>query len=321
MFKILLILLALNTHVWAEQLPSEDDIATVQGKAKYARYLYYLVNGADGEYTLQLGDGDYLGTLNNVFGANGIGGILFENGYKSCEDIPTSGSASGDISVGSSSETLTLNFSAASKTVPAGYPESAGEQMDTRVTTNGNSVDVVAEFKCSDSSNIDTGYLLMDYTSFGVKMEGYFQKNSTTGATNVDIYIKTTSGSNQTILIPTQFKTADGTNYTIFSGFLNTTTGRATVTAVQGTVNGNAQIAYLDSTDTTGAPVTTAPNDYGNLTTAGGTTVDTACVEMSSHSTSSDCDAIPAPDTLTINGTANDWTLTNLRNITLSDVN
>lgn len=312
------LLLALVKPAFAEQLPSSDGITTTEGRAKYARYLYYLVNGPSGNYTIQ--EQPHLDLFNSIFGAQGLGGILYSNGFENCESIPTSGTASGTVSQGSNSMTLDLNFSAGTKTLPSFYPVDGGETMDTRISFSASITNMVVEMKCSDSSTVSSGYILMDYPNYGVTMEGFFQQDSSSGAVNLDFYIKTVDGANNPIILPIQFKTEDGSSYTIFSAFLKPTDNNYNVVAVHGTVNSSAQVAFLRTNATAGSDVTTTPDNFGSLSDSGTTTVATECVEMSTHTTTTGCAAIPAPSPVVINGMTNSWTVNSMKALVLSTI-
>lgn len=317
-FAHLGLLLALIKPAFAEQLPGSAGINTTEGRAKYARYLYYLVNGASGNYTIQ-GE-SHLQLFNSIFGAQGLGGVLYSNGFEKCDSIPTSGTASGTVTQGSNSMELNLNFSTGTKILPSFYAVDGGKTMDTRISFSASITDMVVEMKCSDSSTVSSGYILMDYPNYGVTMEGFFQQDSSSGAVNLDFYIKTVDGANNPIILPIQFKTEDGSSYTIFSAFLKPSSNNYNVVAVQGTVNSSAQIAFLQTTATVGSEVTTTPDGFGGLTSNGSTTVATECVEMSTHTTTTGCAAIPAPSPVTINGMTNSWTVNSMKALVLSTI-
>jgi hypothetical protein len=166
------------------------ETSTAAQRAQYVKELYYSVNGYPAGTDTSTKPQPHLEVFNLILGANGIGGILFGEGYETCADIPTSGSASGDVlRVG----TLNLTFGAGTKTVPSYYTTDAGTTMDKRITVSGQ-VTLEIELKCNDSTAIQTGYVKMTYTDYNVVYEGYFQQNSNTGAANVDMYVKTQAG-------------------------------------------------------------------------------------------------------------------------------
>ncbi|MDD0854004.1 hypothetical protein HBN50_12905 [Halobacteriovorax sp. GB3] len=335
LFKIPLALLLIQSQTFAMNFESFQKYAqtkkehaynkfsnksgtTTADRAQYIKSLYYSVNGYPDNYdTTNLAD-PHLNLFNNILGENGVGGILYSAGYTSCDTIPSSGTASGTSpQVG----TLNLTFGSATKSVPSYYTTNGGDAMDKNMTVSGNaSVTVTVELKCHDDSALQTGYVKLNFTEYSVVYEGYFQQNTTTGAVNLDMYIKTQTGGGTDILIPTQFVTTDGQNYKIYSAYLGLSGGGGVVdylVAVNGVTNGKAQIAYLNTTDTSGSALTTAPNNFGSLTSAGGTTVAVECIDMSNETTTTGCSAIDAPGSLTIGGTTSTWTLSSLKSVSL----
>ncbi len=305
-----------NPQKSAERLRKMGNtIMNTADRAQYIKELYYSVNGYPATYdTTNLAD-PHLDLFNNILGANGVGGILFGAGYETCDAIPTSGSASG--SAGPRVGTLNLNFATGTQTIPSYYQTDASTTMDKRINVSGQ-VAVSIELKCHANSAVQTGYVRLDYSQFNIVYEGFYQKNSTTGAVNLDIYVKTQAGGGQNILIPTQFSTTDGENYRIYSAYINLDGGGQNyIVAVNGIVNGNGQIAYLNTTDTTGGPVTTAPNNFGSLSNAGGTSVAVECIDVTNETTTTGCSAIPAPGSLVIGGTTSTWTVNSLSAVSL----
>ncbi len=297
---------------------SNKSATTTAERAQYIKELYYSVNGYPAGYDTSTSPAPHLDQFNSILGENGVGGVLFKSSYETCESIPTSGSTSGTSPMAGS---LTLNFSSPTKSIPSYYITDAGETMDKRIqVTATGSTTITVELKCHDDSTIQTGYVKLEFPLYNVVYEGYFQQNTTTGAINLDMYIKTESGNGNELLIPTQFVTADGENFTIFSAFLSLSGGGGgsnDLVAVTGEANGKAQIAYLNTTDTVGAPLTTSPNSFGSLTTAGGTTVAVECIDISTETVTTGCSNIPAPGSLSIGGATSTWTITSLKSVSL----
>lgn len=290
--------------------------STPAQRAQYIKELYYSVNGYPaGTDTSNKAD-PHLQLFNQILGANGVGGILFSEGYENCSDIPSSGSASGSVP---RAGTLNLTFGTATKTVPSYYLSDAGTSMDKRIVVSG-AVSLEIELKCNTNTQIQTGYVKMTWTEYSVVYEGYFQKNGDTGAVNVDMYVKTQAGGGQNLLIPTQFSTSDGDSFRLFSGYVYLSGGGGNqdyLVGVNGVANGKAQMNFLQTTDTSGSPVTTAPNNFGSLSSAGGTVVATECIDVPNETTTTGCTAVPAPGSLTIGGTTSTWTLTSLKAVSL----
>ena len=295
-------------------LDGNSDTTTLAGRAEYARYLYYTVNGAGAGYSVQ--NQAYLDQINMVTGSTGLGGILFEGGYKTCDDIPASGSLTGTVM----NQSITLVFGTPTKTVPASYGANGGLAMNKRINvSSGDFINLQLELKCDTDTNIQTGYLLMDYPNAAFKNESYFYTNATTGAANVDVYIEAETGSGQKLIMPTHFKTTDGTNFNLYSGYVGTN-GTNFVVAIKGEANGKAQLAFLSSYATSGAVMTTTPDNYGDLTSGMDTTIEIDCVDMSTNTATTGCSTIDAPDTISMNGRSNSWTITDLKNISLSSI-
>ncbi len=296
---------------------SQKSHKSAADRAQYIKELYYSVNGYPDGYDTSQSPDPHLNLFNNLLGENGIGGILFSAGYETCDAIPDSGTASGSTQLG----TLNLTMGTAVKTVPSYYATDSGETMDKRITVDtGGIVDVTVELKCNADTTIQTGFVNLSFTQYDVVYEGYFQQNSTTGAVDLDIYVKTETGGGSELLIPTQFSTSDGETFTMFTGYISLGGGGGNgdyLVAVNGETNGKAQMAYLNTTDTSGSPVTTAPNNFGSLTSAGGTVVAVECIDVPTETITTGCTNIPAPGSVVIGGTTSTWTLTSLKAVSL----
>lgn len=330
--KILLLLLLsykINAYSSNELIPnsafsplesfSNKKNKSTSDRVDYIKELYYSVNGYPPDYDTSMKPQPYLEQFNLALGENGVGGILFSSGYETCDAIPTTGNASGTSTVVG---TLNLTFASATKTVPSYYTTDAGKAMDKRISVSGaGDISVDIELKCNDDTSIQTGYVKFTSTQFNVVYEGYFQQNSTTKAINVDMYIKTETGGGSQILIPTQFFTTDGEQFTIFSAYIGLGGGGGGsgnyLVAVQGTANTKAQIAYMNTTDTSGSPVTTSPNNFGSLSSSGGTQVNVECVDIATKTTTTGCPSISAPGSLAIGGTTSMWTVSSLKAVSL----
>lgn len=284
-------------------------------RAQYVKELYYSVNGYPAGTDTSMKAQPHLEQFNLILGETGIGGILYSAGYQTCESIPTSGSTSGSVQgVGA----LTLTFGSPTKTIPSYYTTDAGKTMDRNITVSGG-VTLTIELKCHDDTAIQTGFVRLDFTQYSIVYEGYFQQNSTTNAVNVDMYIKTQGGGGTNLLIPTQFSTADGENFSIYSGYVNLDSSGPSnyLVAVKGQTNGNAQLAYLSTPDTSGSAATTAPNNFGSLSSSGSTTVAVECIDIANETITTGCSSIPAPGSLSVGGTTSTWTISSLRSISL----
>lgn len=299
-----------------KKLTAFADKSTTAGRAKYIKDLYYSVNGYPAGYDTSNSPDPYLNLFNSILGEKGIGGILYSSGYKSCDAIPDSGTASGAVDrIG----TLNLTFGTSSKTVPSYYPADGGKAMDKKITVSG-SVDVSIELKCNVDTTIQTGYVKLTFSQYNIVYEGYFQQNSTTNAVNVDLYVKTQTGGGTNLLIPTQFSTADGDNYSIYSAYIDLSGSGGNgnyLVAVNGATNGKAQIAYMNTTDSSGTATTTAPNNFGGLSSSGGTSVAVECIDIPTETLTTGCSNIPAPGSLSIGGTTSIWTVSSLKNVSL----
>ena len=295
-----------------ESLSKSNKTNNTAGRAQYVKELYYSVNGYPSDFDSSMSPEPHLEFFNSVVGGGGVGGVLYSSGYETCDAIPDSGTASGSVPrIG----TLNLTFGSASKSVPAYYPTDSSSDMDKKITVDsGGFVDITLELKCNDDLSIQTGYVKLDYTSYDIVYEGYFQQNTTTGAVNLDMYIKTETGGGTELLIPTQFSTEDGESYTMYSGYIypNGGGGSDYVVAVNGETNGKAQMAFLSTSATSGTEITTAPNNFGSV---GGATVE--CIDVPTEVVTTGCSSIPAPGTISIGGTSSTWTVSSLRNVSL----
>lgn len=295
-------------------LSFSDKTNTTAERAQYVKELYYSVNGYPAGTDTSFKPQPHLELFNQAMGSGGVGGVLYSSGYKTCDAIPTTGSTSGTSQVAG---TLNLTFSAGTKTIPSYYPVDASSTMDKRIAISGN-VAVELELKCNTDATIQTGYVKFTYTQYDIVYEGYFQQNSTTGAINVDMYVKTQTGGGINLLIPTQFVTTNGESFSLYSAYIYPDGGgRNYIVAVNGVANGDAQVAFLETTDTAGGPVTTAPHNFGNLSTAGGTVVAVECIDITNETLTTGCSAITAPGSLVIGGTTSTWTVNSLSAVSL----
>jgi hypothetical protein len=110
--------------------PADINIGTEAGRANFVRFMYFLVNGAATGYEIPGPPGGYVGIINEMTGANGLGGGLKKAGYNECSDIPTSGTVSHTGSNG----TFAMTFATGSKTVPSHFGSNAGETFGKKVT-------------------------------------------------------------------------------------------------------------------------------------------------------------------------------------------
>ncbi len=285
---------------------------STEARAQYVKELYYSVNGYPDDFDSSRSPQPHLELFNSILGEGGVGGVLYSNGFETCDAIPDSGTATGSVTgIG----TLNLAFGTAAKSVPSYYPTDSSSTMDKHITIDaGSFVDITLELKCNTDTAIQTGYVKMDYTSYDIVYEGYFQQNSTTGAVNVDMYVKTETGNGDELLIPTQFVTADGENFTIFSAYVypSGSGGANYLVAVSGETNGKAKMGFLNTYETSGAEATTSPDNFGSLT---GAYVE--CIDVPTETITTGCDDIPAPGSLTIGGTTSTWSVNSLKAVSL----
>ncbi len=160
-------------------------LATVSGKASYARYLYYLINSPAAGYAIRGSETGFVGLINLLTGNEGIGSVIRSAGYNTCDEIPISGSAD---YTGTDGLFYTMTFlPPSSRTVPAHFPTGSTEAFDKRITLTRSEANLLnMELKCQAETGLITGYLRMNtYEQDGTdgrQLESYFQFNSTTKA-------------------------------------------------------------------------------------------------------------------------------------------
>ena len=240
------------------------NFATEAGQGDFIRFLYFMVNGApEGSgYTFPGPDGGFVGMIKQM--TNKLGAALARAGYATCEDIPTSGSATETITKEGIAMSMRMVFSAGTQTVPTGYT-GAGGTFAKRVSVFKGDDNVMAfEMNCANGTGIRTGYIIADKDMMKeplreVKrgMEVYFQKNENTNASRVDmLQVAEGSASNDEKLAVT-FSTTDGDSFQLW--MIRTTTTGGDSFGVNGARSSNlARLSSIHSTPASAPYLTNA---------------------------------------------------------------
>lgn len=182
--------------------------ARVQEKAT-AQMLYQMVNG-DGA-----SEEGFIGMIRDIIGPNALGGGLEAAGATSCDTIPTSGT----YSLVDEGGTFNMYFGAGTLTVPARFSQNGGAAMNKRIEVSNAGMGgnfFIAEFSCSSSSTVISGYIRMNSSEEDLdqqvidqegslvanthagndtrSMETYFEFDSATDVIDMDFYMTATSG-------------------------------------------------------------------------------------------------------------------------------
>jgi hypothetical protein len=208
---------AVSDIAFAKSLsPAEMDLSKTQGRGDFARFLYFLVNGAgDTGHTFTGPEGGFKGMINKMSGR--IGKEMEKAGYTKCSEIPTTGSK--EITINhpeKGSMTMTLTFAAGTKTIPSHFGSYGGTAYTNRVTVSSSGKNMMAmESYCGADSAIKTGYLVTSGEQFGKRsFEIYFQQNTTTSAGTVDLLH--TSSDTEGEKMATRFTTSDGDAFNLY---------------------------------------------------------------------------------------------------------
>ncbi len=187
-------------------------ITTHEGAANMIRFLYFLLSGPPAPTGVKADcpsapESGFLDIIKEVAGASGIGGELVKAGYKTCSDIPNTGSVNAD--------SYAVSFASATKKIPSGWTN-ADQSFDKRITVNENGTNVlIAELSCATSDI--TGYLRLKGEGMGenIEIETYYQYNSSTNLVRVDMYFNNTNSKGGKEKIASRFTTLDGDEYII----------------------------------------------------------------------------------------------------------
>jgi hypothetical protein len=290
--------------------PSSMDVTTPSGFANYARYTYYLVNGDSEEYYSDAGAG-FLGMVNNFTAADGFGGVMAGLGYETCNDIPTSGSAT----VNDDGMNIGITFKAGTHTVPSHFGSDAGQTYTKGIAIKLNGTTTFnMEFKCDAASTVVSGYLLLDYELLAgapTKFEISFQKDTSTNAVYLDFVTV------QGIKMIARFATANGVDFKLYQVFINNGGGGGNALAVRGELNGKNNVNYLKASNTSGSAATTVIHDASSASPSGADVKKVQCLDMNTNSTTSGCTAIPDPGTLSSNSSSYTFSIASMNSITL----
>jgi hypothetical protein len=303
------------------------NFSTSEGRGDFIRFLYFMVNGAPegSSYTFAGPDGGFVGMIKQM--TNKLGAALGRAGYATCEDIPTSGSATETITKEGIAMSMRMVFSAGTQTVPTGYT-GAGGTFAKRVSVFKGDDNVMAfEMNCANGTGIRTGYIIADKDMMKeplreVKrgMEVYFQKNENTNASRVDmLQVAEGSASNGEKLAVT-FSTDDGDSFQLW--MVRTTSNGGDSFGVRGTRSTN--LARLSSIHYTNS-------DLNNSTLINNSTVVgvapntfTECLSFAgiNATTSSGCLLIqPHGSDANFNGvTPTAWTIAGIGAATITDL-
>jgi hypothetical protein len=208
---------AVSDVAFAKSLsPADIDMTTTQGRGDFARFLYFLVNGAgDTGHTFNGPEGGFKGMINKMTGR--IGKEMEKAGYTKCSEIPTTGSK--EITINHPEKgamTLTLTFAAGTKTIPSHFGSYAGTAYTNRVTVATSGKNMMAmESYCGADTAIKTGYLVTSGDQFGKRsFEIYFQQNSTSNAGTVDLLHASSDTEGEKMA--TRFTTTDGDSFKLY---------------------------------------------------------------------------------------------------------
>lgn len=201
--------------------PNNIGFVTAAGRGDFARFLYFLVNGAPAGYNVQGPPGGFVGMINHT--TNKIGRALQEQGYADCASVPTTGSVTKSIVRDGVTLSLTMAFSTGTKTIPTGY-QNSGATFEKRIVVTAASSKVMAfEMTCDATGTVKTGYInnlhtFMKESGRDVNrgMEIYFQKNESTNEGHVDLLQVATGTDSNNEHLAVRFNTTDGDLYKLW---------------------------------------------------------------------------------------------------------
>lgn len=232
--------------------PGDINLQTVAGRADFARFLYFTVNGPATGYTISGPVDGFTGMINTIM--LGMGKRLETEGYRGCASIPSTGSISKSIQTKDGEMTVTMAFSAGSKAVPSYFAHHGGETFGKRIEVSKSDTKFMAiELLCDADATIKTGYILTSGNQFNKRnFEIYFQSNTTTKAGFVDLMHTSSDADGEKLAA--RFQTADGDQYNLW--LIRTTTGGSQgITGAYFGLKGSAsgKLAQIHAIHTTGA--------------------------------------------------------------------
>jgi hypothetical protein len=305
--------------------PLNITFANAEGRGDFIRFMYFMVNGAPSGlgYSFPGPDGGFVGMIKQM--TNKLGAALGRAGYATCEDIPTSGSASQTITKDGMAMTMTMDFGVGTKAIPSGYGSLTGN-FEKRVTVSRGDDEVMAfEMTCANGSGIRTGYIVADKDMMKESgrevsrgMEIYFQKNENTNAGRVDmLQVAEGSASNGEKLAVT-FNTDDGDSFQMW--MIRTTSNGGDSFGVRGSRSSNQ--ARLSSIHYTNADLN---NATAIETVTNGANTFTDCLDFSgvnAVSVGSSCSNINAhTSNAKFNNSEPAWTIQGIGAATITDLN
>jgi hypothetical protein len=272
--------------------------STPEGLANFVRYQYLSVNGDTSEYSSGNGMPEgWVGLANSILGADGLGGALHDLGYSTCNSIPSSGSKE----TSTDSDTISMTFSAGTKTIPSHFGSSGGQAYDKRVgiTVDGN-LAMNVELKCSADNSFISAYIVMNNNLVeGGALEIYTQSDSSTSSSYLDFFLDMENG----YKLATRFVTADGSDYRLYQASWDGTNGFAY--AIQGAANGVSNVNVIHCNHLVSAPAVAVVHDISAVIATPLGAAYNGCLNMSGNQTSTGCSSITAPGTFTMGPGAN----------------
>jgi hypothetical protein len=308
--------------------PATISFSTAAGRGDFIRFLYFMVNGAPSGlgYTFPGPDGGFVGMIQQM--TNKLGAALGRAGYLTCEDIPTTGSASQTITKEGVPMTMRMAFGPGTRTIPNPY-SGYGALFSKRVSVFRGDDQVMAfEMTCENGSGVRTGYILADKDMMKesgreVKrgMEIYFQKSTLNNAGRVDmLQVAEGSASNGEKLAVTFSVDSDGDAFQLW--VIRTTSSggdsfgvrgsrasnEARLSSIRYTGTGTNNVMMIQSVDGT------APNTFTeclNFSGVNATSAGTGCASINARSG----DAVFGTST-----TGLTWTISDVSSATITDL-
>ena len=295
--------------------PSSLDLSQAGGRANFIRFLYIMIAGGNDDYEVSGGpEGGFVGIINQVTGANALGGGLSSCGYDACTDLPTTGSCEMTEEDGNVYE---MTFSAGSKTVPSHFSSSAGETFDKRVVVTLNDEEFMnAEFICEASATATTGYIRMSMADEGSDtargFETYYQSDSETSANYVDFFMLFPDSTDEKMAA--RLATADGDEFRMYIVRTVDSGGISTAVGVHGKKSTNLAAINMVAGGSIGDQSSTTAIEDALLSD---------CVDMSTNTSSDSCTSeslsVTAPDdTASLGGETHGFTINDISELTLT---
>lgn len=286
--------------------PATMNLGTVAGRADFIRFLYFTVVGPSADYSVPNGPtGGLVGIVQQVMGADGFGGALYQMGYTTCDAIPATGSRQ----INDNTDVYDITFATPAKTIPAHYGSYGGGAFTKSVTIALNSTNMVKiEFNC-ESAGLSSGYIRMNASEEPRNLELYYLRDKTNTKGYLDFYM-TYSGTEYAEKAAVQFSTTDDVNYNLF---LFRNQDNIAVGNDQGAgfaLSGNSstglvKVHYIFDSDAT-LDDATAINASVN-----------ECISLVTNAASAGCGNIIVPTNVNL-GVAFEWTIQSLASLSLT---